>query len=307
MIRSFTVLCALAAIASGLFLYSEKHRTLLLDRDIAELIDRNRAAHERIGVLKTEWQQLNDPDALRMRSDKYLKLQAVDPARYVKLADLGSRLPAPDPSLDIQTAASDAPVPVITATRQAGPDAFAQQAAPVWGSGGSDSGSNASNTRLAAADQASAILASGRSSAAGSASAPAAPAPHSRGQGQATASKAATGTRNAAPAATQLAMNAARLPDAAAKAKSKPAARRTAAPSQAEDGERPRGAPLPLAAPQPMGASVLSAMSRAPSRGYAQAPIVAASPRYAPTATVASSLSYAGHVPAPVPLPADER
>ena len=38
MIRPFTVLCLLTACGSGLYLYSEKHRTGLLDRDIARVI-----------------------------------------------------------------------------------------------------------------------------------------------------------------------------------------------------------------------------------------------------------------------------
>jgi hypothetical protein len=69
------------------------------------------------------------------------------------------------------------------------------------------------------------------------------------------------------------------------------------------DGMLARGAPLPLAAPQPVGASVYSAMARPlPAPAY-RPPVVAAVPRYAPP-YVGSALGGRGTLPPPVPYDA---
>ena len=72
MIRPFTVLCLLAACGSGLYLYSEKHRTGLLDRDIGRVIYATEAARARTGLLRAEWALLNEPGRLQDMAGRYL-------------------------------------------------------------------------------------------------------------------------------------------------------------------------------------------------------------------------------------------
>jgi hypothetical protein len=252
MLRWLTVIAALSAIGSGLFLYSEKHKTALVDHDIAELIDRTKAAHERIAVLKGEWQQLNNPDELKDRAERYLHLESVDPSHYVKLSDLANKLPAPGDlpmgaqSIQIMTASLPPALPAALPSLDAPVAAvLAAKTAPLM--------------RLADAT-------------------PAAPLP---------------GTI--------------KKTDVKAKMKSVPRHQAVAAPDSDDDDDKPHGAPLPLAAPAPVSAGVLSAMAHT-HRNFAQARLVTAAPHYAPQATpIASSLSFAGHLPPPVPLAGEDR
>jgi hypothetical protein len=95
MIRPTTVLCMIAAFGSGLYLYSQKHRTEMLDREIARMFKATQAAHVRTGQLRVEWEGLNDPERLADMVGKYLALQPMAPAQLVPLSDLAARLPAP--------------------------------------------------------------------------------------------------------------------------------------------------------------------------------------------------------------------
>ncbi len=96
MIRPLTSLCLIAACGSGLYLYAEKHRAELLDRDIAHVIRATEAARERTGMLRAEWALLNDPSRLQALSDRFLHLQPMAPSQFVRLADLGAHLPPPE-------------------------------------------------------------------------------------------------------------------------------------------------------------------------------------------------------------------
>jgi hypothetical protein len=114
MIRPTTVLCMIAAFGSGLYLYSQKHRTEMLDREIARVFRATQAAHERTGQLRVEWEGLNDPETLADMAGKYLALQPMTPAQLVPPSDLPARLPAPAAtppagSTDDDVADADAP------------------------------------------------------------------------------------------------------------------------------------------------------------------------------------------------------
>jgi hypothetical protein len=98
MIRPLTFICLLSAFGSGLYLYSEKHRAILLDRDIARAIRGTEAARERTGMLRAEWALLNDPGRLQEMADKYLTLKTMAPGQFVQLAELSTRLPPPAPA-----------------------------------------------------------------------------------------------------------------------------------------------------------------------------------------------------------------
>jgi hypothetical protein len=114
MIRPLTLICLAAAFGSGMYLYTEKHRAILLDRDIAHAIRGTEAARERTGLLRAEWALLNDPGRLQEMSDKYLQLKPMAPGQFVQLADLSTRLPAVPPPAPAGTtddaAPADAPV-----------------------------------------------------------------------------------------------------------------------------------------------------------------------------------------------------
>ncbi len=275
--RPLTAICAFAALGAGLFLYSEKHRTALVDRDIAQLIEHSQAARERIGVLRTEWQLLNNPDVLRERSDKYLHLQAMEPSHYVKLADLGAHLPGPlapgaVPSADdaVVVGAADGAA-IVVASGETMPDGGHGDAAH-------DTATVAQVKPNADAQVASLLI------------------------------------TEKMPARAGLAIAA----KTDVKAKPHNPVHHTAtpashAPAPNDMSGLPRGAPLPLAAPQPIGATVVSAMAhtgmaQTGHRAFMQPAIVSAVPRYATAAMpVSSSLGMASRLPPPVPLPADER
>jgi hypothetical protein len=120
MIRPFTFLTLVAACGSGMYLYSEKHRAELLDRQIAHVIHETEATRQSTSLLQAEWQVLNNPDRLRPLAAKYLNLVPVQPNQWVQLSDLSTRLPATvpqnqggatDDAAADATAAADTPSP----------------------------------------------------------------------------------------------------------------------------------------------------------------------------------------------------
>ncbi|MGI3775662.1 MAG: cell division protein FtsL [Janthinobacterium lividum] len=122
MIRPLTCLCMLLAGGSGLYLYQEKHRTSLLDREITRTIHASEAAHERTGLLRAEWALLNEPGRLQDLADRFLSLHAMAPSQFVPAAELAQRLPpvaAPSGGSDEGDAAA-----VVAEARPAGPLAF---------------------------------------------------------------------------------------------------------------------------------------------------------------------------------------
>ena len=122
MIRPLTALTALLAAGSGLYLYQAKHRTQLLDNQIAQTLERIRTDKSRIAVLSAEWALENAPGRLAELASRYLTLQPMHPDQAVRMADVGSRLPPVAPNGAIPAAPSDgaAPAPAVVAAMQAG-------------------------------------------------------------------------------------------------------------------------------------------------------------------------------------------
>ncbi|WP_419728487.1 cell division protein FtsL [Lichenicola sp.] len=117
MIRPFTCVCALLAGASGLYLYSEKHRTTLLDQQISKVVADTQATRERTAMLRAEWELLNQPDRLGALAGRFLpQLTAMAPTQFVQLASLDQRLPPPGPETP--------PHPIVTP--QTAPDLVGQ-------------------------------------------------------------------------------------------------------------------------------------------------------------------------------------
>jgi hypothetical protein len=130
MIRPFTCLCLLAAFGSGMYLYTEKHRAELLDRQIGRVIHETEAARQRTGLLRADWALLNDPTRLQDMSDKYLALKPLAPGQFVQLAELSNRLPAPVVTPPGGGTDEDAPVADAGAAVPAAVDAATPGAAP---------------------------------------------------------------------------------------------------------------------------------------------------------------------------------
>ena len=98
MIRPLTCVCALLAGASGLYLYSEKHRTTLLDQQISTVVADTARIRERTAMLRAEWALLNQPDRLQGLATRFLPhLQPMAPTQFVQMASLAARLPVPGP------------------------------------------------------------------------------------------------------------------------------------------------------------------------------------------------------------------
>jgi hypothetical protein len=144
MIRPTTALCMIAAFGSGLYLYSEKHQTSMLDREIGRVFRATQAAHERTGLLRAEWALLNEPGRLQDMADKYLALHTMAPSQFVQLADLQNHLPPPaaaqpqgttdeyDALAPADPAVAPANTPAVVSTDKA-PDAAGPPPAPRSG------------------------------------------------------------------------------------------------------------------------------------------------------------------------------
>jgi hypothetical protein len=112
MIRPFTALCAVLAGASGLYLYTEKHRTTVLDTQISKIVQDTQHIRERTAMLRAEWALLNQPDRLHALSTRFLPdLQPMAPNQFVQMAALSRRLP------EVAAApAAPAEAPAVTST-----------------------------------------------------------------------------------------------------------------------------------------------------------------------------------------------
>lgn len=98
MIRPVTLLTALLAAGSGLYLYHAKHVTQLLDNRIAKIQDQIRTDQARVAVLSAQWALENAPSRLAGLAQRYLTLRPMRPSQAIRMADLDSHLPPPFPS-----------------------------------------------------------------------------------------------------------------------------------------------------------------------------------------------------------------
>jgi hypothetical protein len=95
MIRPFTLLCMVLAGGSGLCLYQSKHRTQMLENQIADTLKQTQQTRVAIGRLVNAWTELNTPDRLSELAKAHLSLRPLQPTQFTALADLGAKLPAP--------------------------------------------------------------------------------------------------------------------------------------------------------------------------------------------------------------------
>ena len=94
MIRPFTAICVLLAGSSGLYLYTEKHRTTVLDQQISKIVQDTQHIREHTAMVRAEWALLNQPDRLAALAGHFLpNLQPMAPGQFVQMASLAQHLP----------------------------------------------------------------------------------------------------------------------------------------------------------------------------------------------------------------------
>ncbi|QDH17930.1 hypothetical protein E3D00_00780 [Swingsia samuiensis] len=97
MIRPFTFACAVLAAGSGLFLYTKKHETTVLDQQITKVVQDTQKVRAQTAMLRTEWALLNQPDRLNRLAARFLPhLHPMTPNQFVRMANLEQHLPAPN-------------------------------------------------------------------------------------------------------------------------------------------------------------------------------------------------------------------
>jgi hypothetical protein len=93
MIRPFTLICFCAFAGAGAWLYQIKHAVAVKDRELVEIRRQTEQARQRVDILRAEWALLNEPDRLRQTATHLLTLEPMQPQHFVRLGDLGRRLP----------------------------------------------------------------------------------------------------------------------------------------------------------------------------------------------------------------------
>ncbi|MBC9179353.1 cell division protein FtsL, partial [Pseudoroseomonas ludipueritiae] len=93
MFRPLTIIAITAFCVVGWNVYRAEDSARQLDRELRDLTRRIEQARDRTQVLKAEWALLNEPERLRVVAQKYLPLETMTPAQFIRLADLGGRLP----------------------------------------------------------------------------------------------------------------------------------------------------------------------------------------------------------------------
>ena len=94
MIRPFTLVCALLAAGSGMYLYQTKHQAQLQDRQIRQIREATEATLTRAGVMRAEYALLNDPGRLEELAGQYLPdLKPTQPSQWTSMSELDKRLP----------------------------------------------------------------------------------------------------------------------------------------------------------------------------------------------------------------------
>jgi hypothetical protein len=111
MIRPFTLICMLIAMGAGFYSYQSKHESQVLDRKIATIVRATDETRTRIGMLRADYQLLNDPTRLQGLADQQLTLKAIAPTQFTTMAELARRLPPVD--LAPHTAPEPVPEPDV--------------------------------------------------------------------------------------------------------------------------------------------------------------------------------------------------
>ena len=101
MIRPITLICWVLMLGAGLYLYRAKHEVELIDRRIVQIVKDTEAVRADTRRMYDKWTELSEPMQLQKYSDQYLGLKPVVPTQFVRLSDLGNRLPAARPPVAV--------------------------------------------------------------------------------------------------------------------------------------------------------------------------------------------------------------
>jgi hypothetical protein len=105
------------AAGSGMYLYQAKHRSQLLDEQIAGILNTADANRARMQILRAEYQLLQDPSRLSDLAAAHLTLTKTDSKQFINWAMLEKTLPiviAPPPAEDPAPPATDPPIAAIS-------------------------------------------------------------------------------------------------------------------------------------------------------------------------------------------------
>lgn len=113
MIRPLTLVTMLAAMGAGLHVYQTKHEVALLDRELRQIARAIEKQNERMLALSAEWALLNEPERLRQAAARHLALEPMQPAQFIRFAEMERRLP--------QAATFEGPPALFAAREDRGP------------------------------------------------------------------------------------------------------------------------------------------------------------------------------------------
>ncbi len=127
MIRPFTLITAIMFVLSGAYLFAVKHRSEMLDSEIAATAQATRLDEQRIRVLQAQWALEVDPSRLAQLSAKFTQLQPMKPGQLVTLSALQGALPPAGSAVPGEAPAA----PAITEVAAVQPVAAPAPAKPV--------------------------------------------------------------------------------------------------------------------------------------------------------------------------------
>jgi hypothetical protein len=118
--RPLTLLSAILFVLSGAYLFAVKHRSQVLEDQIAQYRRETTLDAQRISVLQAQWALEAAPSRLQALASQFTHLQPMQPAQLVTLAALQAALPAPGSAVPAANPAGAAP-PLPVVVSQAAP------------------------------------------------------------------------------------------------------------------------------------------------------------------------------------------
>ena len=96
MIRILNVAAIAALIASALYAYSIKYKTMFRAETMASLKAEIKAEQDKIGILRADWANLTRPERVQALADKLTTLQPLNLAQIVRVDALPDKAPRGD-------------------------------------------------------------------------------------------------------------------------------------------------------------------------------------------------------------------
>ena len=106
MFKLFNALLVFTVLVSGFVLYSLEHATRGVEREMARLTADIAKEQEAIKLLRAEWSSLTRPERLQRLAKQYLKLSTVSAWQFVRLEELGQKVPA-EPIIKLEAEGKD--------------------------------------------------------------------------------------------------------------------------------------------------------------------------------------------------------